>query len=286
MRLNPVAVLKEKESPVGAEAGLDPLPVQVGPLDPLCKLWSVVGAWPLAVLTMGVATGTSLPLATVMPFERFMGQLPQPLMALVPRFTLSKCRVTYHPDFDPKRVSLFMMNHTSVLDAHVACWVIPSVFCGIMHAHHFDVPLYGWLMRRGNGIGVTKGEGKQAQAVAEQVRDRMQRGISILGFPEGRRTQNGRVLPFRTGLFKIARDSELPVVPLAVRGLWQILRRGEWVVRPGDLEVFIGPQIETRGLSDQEIQELADRMQMFTADFVERGQLGDARALAADRAGQ
>ncbi len=49
MRLNPIAVLKEKESPVGLEAGQDPLPVVKGPLEPLHKLWSVTGAWPLAV---------------------------------------------------------------------------------------------------------------------------------------------------------------------------------------------------------------------------------------------
>jgi 1-acyl-sn-glycerol-3-phosphate acyltransferase len=135
------------------------------------------------------------------------------------------------------------------------------------------------MRKTGNGIGVVKGEQGQAQRIAEQVQDRVRRKISIIGFPEGRRTQNGRLLPYRKGLFTMARDSGVPVVPLAVRGLWQILRRGEWVVRSHPLEVYVGPQIETAGLSDDKVQELADRFYRFAADFVESGIVGDARTL-------
>lgn len=284
MRINPVAVLKEHESPVGTEAGVDPLPIPKGPLDVLSKAWSAAVAWPAAVGLMSAAVSVSLPLSLAIPFENTMPLWPQPLMGMVTRLTRAPRTLTYHPDFDPKRVSMFMMNHTSLLDAHVACWAIPTAFCGIQHQHHFDIPLYGWLMKRGNGIGVVKGEAGQAGRVAAQVHDRVRRGISIIGFPEGRRTQNGRVLPFRKGLFLMARDSGVPVVPLAVRGLWQILRRGEWVLRPYPLDVFVGPQIETAGLSDEELEALAMRMGRFTSDFVERGVLGDVAALHPRRA--
>jgi 1-acyl-sn-glycerol-3-phosphate acyltransferase len=281
MRLNPIAVLKEKESASGPEAGMDPLPLTEGtPLEPLHKLWALPAAWPAAIGLMTAAFGVSIPLAMVVPFEKTMPLVPQPLMGLVPRLiNFAGSKITYHPDFDRKRVSLFMMNHTSILDAHVACWAIPHAFCGVQHAHHFNVPVYGWLMKKGNGIGVAKGEQGQANQVAEQVRDRVRRGISILGFPEGRRTQNGRILPYRRGLFLMARDTGIPVVNVSVRGLWQILRRGEWVVRPHPLEVYVGPQLETQGLDDAQMQTMADRCHRFTADFVERGVVGDASAL-------
>jgi 1-acyl-sn-glycerol-3-phosphate acyltransferase len=279
MRLNPFAVLKEHESPRGAEAGVDPLPLDIGPLDPLYKAWPVLGAWPLAVGMQAVALGAGVAATSVVPWERFMPLLPGPLVGAVPLISLSKRTITYHPRFQHGRVSMFMMNHTSILDAHVACWAIRMAFCGIQHEHHFNVPVYGWLMKKGNGIGVTKGGAGQAEKIAAQVRDRVERKISILGFPEGRRTQNGRILPFRRGMFIIARDAGIPVVPLCVRGLWQILRKGEWVVRPGELDVFVGPQIETAGLSDDEVGALADRFCRFTTDYVERGILGDAEAL-------
>lgn len=279
MRLNPMAVLKEKESPVGQEAGQDPLPRPIGPLDPLHKLWSVFGAWPISVGLMSAAMGVSLPLALVAPFEKTMPYLPQPLMGLIPYVSLSSFRVTYHPEYDKNRTSFFMMNHTSLLDASVALRAIPGAFCGIQHTHHFEVPIYGWLMKRGNGIGVKKGEQGQAQYIAEQVEDRVRRRISILGFPEGRRTQNGRLLPYRKGLFLMARNSGVPIVPLVARGLWQILPRGEWVVRPHPLDVYVGPQIETAGLSDEKVEQLAAALYRFAADYVERGILGDPKTL-------
>ncbi len=279
MRLNPMAVLKERESEAGAEAGVDLLPIPTGPFDPLYKVWSAVGAWPLGVGLMSTSFGLGFALSLVMPFETLQKQVPQPFMGLVPRLALGRRSLTYHADFDPRRVSLFAMNHTSLLDAHVACWAVPHAFCGVQHAHHFDIPIYGWLMKRGNGIGVTKGAAGQADTVAAQVHDRARRGISILGFPEGRRTQNGRLLPFRTGLFAMARRGGIPVVPLCVRGLWGILRRGEWVLRPGPLDVFVGPQVETQGLTDPQIDLMAARFQGFMSDYVERGVVGDALRL-------
>jgi 1-acyl-sn-glycerol-3-phosphate acyltransferase len=279
MRLNPIAVLKEKESPVGLEAGQDPLPRPLGPRDPLYKVWSAFGAWPISVALMSASLGVSLPLALVAPFEKTMPYLPQPIMGLIPYVSRAPVRIHYHPGFDKKRVSFFMMNHTSLLDASVALRAIPGAFCGIQHAHHFDVPLYGWLMKRGNGIGVKKGEQGQAKYIAEQVEDRVRRKISILGFPEGRRTQNGRLLPYRKGLFIMARNSGVPIVPLVARGLWQILPRGEWVVRPHPLDVYVGPQIETAGLGDDQLEQLAAGFYRFAADYVERGILGDPDSL-------
>jgi 1-acyl-sn-glycerol-3-phosphate acyltransferase len=283
MRLGDFTVIKDHASPVAAEAGRDPLPIPTGPLDPLHAAWTLGAAWPLGLGLMGASLATVVPLTLVLPIERFQTLGPQQLVGQVVRVTGGRRRRTYHPGFDPTRVSLFMMNHTSVLDAHVACWAIPQPFCGIMHEHHFRVPVYGWLLRRANGIGVTQGAGGQRARIAEQVTDRVRRGVSILGFPEGRRTQNGRVLPFRHGLFLIARDAGVPVVPLCARGLWAILRRGEWIIRPAPLDVYVGPQLETAGLTDEEVGALAARCQRFAADFVERGVVGDADALHARR---
>jgi 1-acyl-sn-glycerol-3-phosphate acyltransferase len=283
VRLSDFTVLQQHASPAGPEAGRDQLPIPAGPLDPLHAAWTAAVAWPAALGLMGAALAGSVPLTLVVPFERFQTRWPQLLLGQVPRLTRGARRRTYAPGFDPQRVSLFMMNHTSMLDAHVACWAIPQPFCGINHEHHFRVPVYGWLLRRGNGIGVAHGARGQTAQVAAQVAERARRGISVLGFPEGRRTQNGHLLPFRRGMFLVAREAGVPVVPLCVRGLWGILRRGEWIIRPGPLDVYVGPQVETAGLSDDEVSALAERMQRFTADFVERGVVGDVAALQARR---
>ena len=283
MRLSDFTVIKQHASPSGPEAGRDPLPVPTGPRDPLYAAWTLAGAWPLGIGMMGASLAAVIPLSLALPIERFQARGPQQLVGQVTRVTRGPRRRTYDPGFDPARTSVFMMNHTSMLDAHVACWAIRQPFCGIMHEHHFRVPVYGWLLRRANGIGVTQGSSGQRARVAKQMADRVRRGVSVLGFPEGRRTQNGRVLPFRHGLFLIARDVGVPVVPLCARGLWGVLRRGEWIIRPTPIDVFVGPQVETAGLTDEEVGALAARFARFTADFVERGVVGDVSTLHARR---
>jgi 1-acyl-sn-glycerol-3-phosphate acyltransferase len=283
VRLGDFTVIRDHASAAGPEAGQDPLPVPTGPLDPLHAAWTLAGAWPLGLGMMGASLASVVALTMAVPIERFQARGPQQLVGQVVRVTRGPRRRTYHPGFDRSRVSVFMMNHTSMLDAHAACWAIPQPFCGIMHEHHFRVPVYGWLLRRANGIGVAQGRSGQRARVAEQVADRVRRGVSILAFPEGRRTQNGRILPFRHGLFLAARDAGAPVVPLCVRGLWGVLRRGEWIIRPAPIDVFVGPQVETAGLTDDEVAALAGRFQRLTVDFVERGVLGDVDALPARR---
>lgn len=264
---------------VGPEAGVDPLPIPKGPLDPLWALWSVVGAWPMSFGLMMGAMATSFPASVFVPFEKVQRKGPAQLVGACLYATLSRIKVTFHPEYDSTQQSVYMMNHTSVLDAHAALHAVPQPFCGIMFKHHFDIPVYGPLMARAGGIGVERGKLKQSEQVARDFRDRIDRGMSILGFPEGRRTQNGRVLPFRSGLFRMSRDAGVPVVPLMVRGLWGVLPKREWIVRPGKIEIFVGPQIETEGATDDEMNELANKMQTLTADFVERGVLGEALEL-------
>jgi 1-acyl-sn-glycerol-3-phosphate acyltransferase len=280
-----LSTLGMKDTEVHDEAGKDPLPLVDGPLDPLYRLYSLTVGWPVGFALMGAAVGGSAAVMPFIPFEKMQRVWPQPLMALAGRVaSYGKLEIIQHPRLDPERAAMFCMNHTSMLDGHVACASIPQAFCGLQHAHHFKIPIYGWLMKLANGIGVKKGASGQFEGVREQMMDRARRKISVLVFPEGRRTQNGRILPFKRGVFVMARDAELPVCVLAARGLWPTLRRNEWVLRPAGVQAYVGPQIETRGLSDAQLDELARRMQRFTCDFVERGVIGDAEAIDPRRA--
>lgn len=271
---------KAHKEEIHEEYGQDPLPIPDGPYDPLWKAWSLGVGWPVGFGLMAAAVAGTALTAPFVPFEKMQHRWPQPLMALAGRIAgYGKLEVIRHPKLDPEQAAMFCMNHTSMLDAHVACASIPQAFCGLQHAHHFNIPVYGWLMKMGNGIGVKKDESGQFEGVKEQIRDRAARSISVLVFPEGRRTQNGRILPFKRGVFTMARDAELPVCTLAVRGLWGTLRRNEWVLRPEQITAYVGPQIQTKGLTDAQLDELAKRMQRFTSDFVERGVIGDAEAI-------
>ncbi len=239
----------------------------------LRAIWSPV-AWTLAFIIMALALLLSLPLMLFIRFERFQRYVTAPILSTVLYTTLSRVTYRYDPRHDPKRASVFCANHTSMLDAHACCGAIRQPFCGLENAAHFYVPVYGWLMKAGNGIAVPRGEGR-TQALVTAARERAARDIGILTFPEGHRTRDGRVHAFKRGAFVMARDAGLPVVPIAIRGMYDVLPKGSWTVTPAHIDILTGPQIETEGLTDDELGELAEHVRSMIADWVERGKLPD-----------
>lgn len=221
-------------------------------------IWSII-AWALsAVLQMALAI-IMLPLSWVVPFERWQGTWPAAIVGRIRYLALASTTVHRHAGFDPDRMCVFVMNHTSMLDGYLAVHALPHPFCGIENAEHLHIPGYGWLMRMANAIPVEKKATNRTALLIDAARERTKRGIRILAFPEGHRTVDGQLRPFRRGVFFMAREAGLPIVPVAVRGAYKVFPKGTWMVSPGHIDVWIGPPMETKGLSDDEIGQLAER---------------------------
>jgi len=154
-------------------------------------------------------------------------------------FAFVRVTVTKHPDFDPEETAVFMQNHVSVFDGPLATLAIPRAFVGLFNSWHFLVPGYGWFVKAAGGIGVPSGSGR-LRSIISQAKDRGADGLSILAFPEGHRTRDGNVRDFRKGAFVMAREAELPVIPLCVRGMWEVESKRGWLIRPGHVEVYVG----------------------------------------------
>ena len=234
-------------------------------------LWAVPSLiiWTLAfVITMLLAL-VCVPIALFVKFERFQRRGPAQVMGLIPRLSGSRIYVHLDPGYDPGCVSLYVQNHVSMLDGYIALASIPQVFCGLENAAHLRIPGYGRMMRLGNTIPVyRRSEGRGAE-IAENAKERAGRGISTLAFPEGHRTLDGRVREFRRGVFFIARDAGLPIVPIAVRGASKMLPKGSAFLRSARLDIYIGAQIETAGLDDEALGEVMVRARQTIIDLVE-----------------
>ena len=234
-------------------------------------LWQV----PFSVLAWGGAFGLMLGTSMVLiPTYAFRSPKQQSLLAArafgkVLNFTLSTVKVTFDPGFDPTAPSVFCQNHVSVLDAFAACRSIPQPFVGMMLGWHFKIPGYGWTMTATHGIPVYPRAEGRTDELAEAVRDRAGKGLSVLAYPEAHRTISGDVGPFKRGVFFMARDAGLPVVSLAVRGIHDVNRKGSMLMTPGEIEIYVGPQVSLAGLSGDQISQAALRLQECMADFVE-----------------
>ncbi len=229
-------------------------------------------AWTGSFALMLFATATSALMVPFVAFERTQLGWAAPLMKACLRLTFSRVRVDYHRDYDRTQPSVYAHNHTSMLDAHVAIWAIPAVFCGLENEAHLKVPGYGWLLRMANAIPVPRARGGRYHKIAAAFRDRARRGISVLAFPEAHRTLDGKVRPFRRGVFFAAREAGLPIVPIAARGMYRLLPKGTWLIRPSRLHVRVGPQIATAGLTEAQTEDLAETVWRIVAAWIERGE--------------
>lgn len=227
-------------------------------------VWGVSFAW------MGAVAVTWAAASLVAPTRKTHNYIGGPGMGVCLRFTLSKVEIIYDADFDPERRSVFCQNHVNLMDAHAACASIPHAFCGLMNAWQFGIPFYGWIMKLADGIPVGKGANRYRE-VAAAARDRAAKGISILVFPEAHRTVDGKVHEFKKGVFLMAREAGLPVVPLATRGMYELNRKGTWLFWPSKITIYVGAQIETAGLTTDELRKVIARTEKIVRDFAEHG---------------
>ncbi len=231
--------------------------------------WILGFAWMLLVLLIAVPIRALGLMSLRVP-------LVQRPMGLVPWLNFTRIHVERHPDLDPARPAVYAQNHVNLFDAHTACNAIPAPFCGLMNAWQLRVPVYGWLMSITDGIPVSPSPLARARELPGAFRARAARGLSILTFPEAHRTPDGRVHEFKRGVIQLARDADLPVVPVAVRGMFRVMRKGSWIVRPGGrVTIWVGPQIETRGLDKRQMQQLTRALGQMVADYVDTGEVPD-----------
>lgn len=183
--------------------------------------------------------------------------------------TGSRWRAVVHPDVDPKAAYLFFQNHTNHLD-HCALYpATPHFKQGVELDEHFAIPVYGWFMKQRGTIPVVRGSVSQMRLLASRMRSELDRGNSLLLFPEGTRTLDGRLGKFEPGMFRVARMLKAPIVPVTVTGMYRIMRKGSSLIRPGhQVTVFCDQPIETSGLSIKEIPELMERVHKTISDRI------------------
>jgi 1-acyl-sn-glycerol-3-phosphate acyltransferase len=219
-----------------------------------------LGMWTAGLTWLGTVLGSLIGLQMIFPADRLewlnrlycRGQI---------KLTGSKWRAVVHPSVDPKRVYMFCQNHINHFDHTTIYNATPHFKQGIEAIEHFKFPVYGYFMKQRGTIAVRRGSQGQTPEIMQHMRNEMAKGHSMLAFPEGTRSKDGRIGPFRKGLFYIARDLGIPIVPTAVTGAQHVLHKGSLVMRPGhEIVVYCDEPVETAGLTDEQIPELIERV--------------------------
>ena len=226
-------------------------------------LWAACVGWSLPVLN------TLTVLQSIMPPER-VDWLSRVYCRGQVRLLSKRWRPVVHPAIEPDRAYLFLQNHVNHFDHCVLYPATPHFKQGIELAEHFRVPLYGWFMRSRGTIGIERGSISALKAFRRRVEEEVTLGRSILAFPEGTRTLDGRVGEFQLGLFHIARELSLPIVPVAVTGWYEVMHKGSTRIRRGrEVTVYCDEPIETAGLRRRDVRALADSTRAVMAARVD-----------------
>ena len=181
----------------------------------------------------------------------------------------AKVVVKRSPGFDPRRTCFFMVNHVNLFDPFILYCAIPQFVRGWELESHFKIPVYGWLMKRFGNVPVPDmRRPSDMKRLWRLTQESLDRGTSLIIFPEAKRTRDGRVDVFHEGGFRVAQQLGVPIVPVSLVGSFEHHRTGTWLLRRATITVHLHDVIDTSSLTKDDVAALRDRIHTIIASPV------------------
>jgi len=157
------------------------------------------------------------------------------------------------------RAVVFMPNHQSYCDAAAAISVLPPIIA-LAKKEFLRVPVLGRGMVLRRFISVDRKNRERAIQAVEKATASLKAGNSFLAFPEGTRSPDGRLQPFKKGVFVMAINAQAPIVPISVSGSYKIMLKDRWAIYPGVVRITIHDPIPTAGCTMENRAEIMARV--------------------------
>jgi 1-acyl-sn-glycerol-3-phosphate acyltransferase len=167
--------------------------------------------------------------------------------------------------------AIYAANHASQLDIPMICTRInrPLFFIGKIELK--KIPILSQYMKIVGMIFVDRKNRERAMASMRTAIQDIKGGKSIAAFPEGTRTKTGELLPFKKGVFTIAKEGRIPIVPIAVIGSAKALASGSFSLRPATVEVRVLPALKDDTFFNMSIEEMANHTRALIQEEIEKG---------------
>ena len=167
----------------------------------------------------------------------------------------------------PGRAVVFCSNHESNVDPPVLFQALHKRLHILFKAELKKLPVLGIVMQAGGFVPVERDRREASMASIEVAAQSIRQGNTFLIFPEGTRSRTQELLPFKKGGFIMAIKAQAPIVPVAVSGGREAMRKGSWIVRPVMVDVRIGEPVETAGLTLDDRDALIDTVRARIEDM-------------------
>ena len=239
----------------------------------MSRVWDVLRSlflWGVSWLHFLIVVPVLIALAVVLN-PRKHDWLQRGLCRRIAFFSAAKVVAQKAPGFDPNRTSFFMVNHVNLLDPFMLYCAIPQLVRGWELESHFKIPIYGWLMKRFGNVPVPDVRSpKDLKRLWRLTQEAVNNGISLIIFPEAKRTRDGHLGDFEDGGFRLAQQLGVPIVPVSLVGSFHHLRTEDWILRPTTIQIILHDTIETTGLTKEDVPALKDRVKRIIQEPVER----------------
>jgi len=167
------------------------------------------------------------------------------------------------------RSAVYIVNHQSNFDIPILYAGLPLQFRWMAKKELFDIPLFGLAMHRCGYIPIDRSDRRKAMHSMNEASKQIRDGASVIVFPEGTRTTDGHLQEFKKGGFLIAIKAQAPVIPIAIKGSFEVMSKNSLRIHSGTISMKIFPAIETSGMKNADIQQLMSLARQPIATMME-----------------
>jgi len=168
--------------------------------------------------------------------------------------------VTGQENIPPNTPLIFMANHQSNFDILALLACIPVQFRWLSKKEVFYIPVMGHAMKRAGYISIDRENRTKAIRGLDEAAQKIKNGKAVMTFPEGTRSRDGKIRPFKKGMFYLAIKSGVPIIPLSIRGSRAIMPRKSLRIHPGKITMIIGKPIDVKEYSIENRDELMTKV--------------------------
>lgn len=218
-------------------------------LNAFIAVWTVImSSWAI-MISMVDKTGRK---------THFYGAVPWAKMIL--RVCGIKVRVVGTENLETDVPRIYMTNHQSFFDIFALLACLPVNFKFILKQELMNLPVFGPATRRAGYIGIERNDPRKAVKSMNLAAERIKNGASVLIFPEGTRSPDGRLGQFKKGGFSLAVKSGCDIVPIAINGSYRIAPKGSLRIKKGSFSLSIGKPISLAGYTKRKTPQLMDKV--------------------------
>jgi 1-acyl-sn-glycerol-3-phosphate acyltransferase len=161
-------------------------------------------------------------------------------------------------EIDRKKSYIFIGNHQSHFDVLSVFSALPLTVRFMAKKELFKIPVFGWSLYASGTIRIDRSNRERAITSMNNALDRINKGVSVVVFPEGTRSEDGNIRRFKKGGFVLAIKGGIPIVPVSISGSRFILPKNSIRIHPGEIKIVISDPIHTKNYGYQEREKLSN----------------------------